>query len=422
MRTNNLDHQNKQPENEQPEIWPFIIAWGKGHQPSGAQQKAITTWELGDPDRAKLWHLNTDRQTLKSNQQVTQALNSRAALLQSVVQGIETHPETQSLPVTGPWTDWIVPLWTFWLPLAQQLDQKQRALKAPFIQGILGGQGTGKTTLTQILNLILNHLGQRSAGLSIDDLYLTYAQRLTLQKQDPRFLWRGPPGTHDIQLGLQTLAHIKQATSTDTVMLPQFDKSRHEGQGDRTTPLTIKAPSIVLFEGWFVGTRPVDDAIFDTVLTGTNGTEISCKKTTLLPEPIVSEGDRQFAADCNRLLRDYLPLWGFLDSLIVLSPVDYRLSGQWRQQAEHDMKAQGRNGLSDEAITDFVTYFWKALHPDLFITPLVDPKISDAKSGRTATGQYTTDLVVTIQADHSLGRLYQPGHGQPHALAPITAD
>ncbi|MEL6815051.1 MAG: glycerate kinase, partial [Cyanobacteria bacterium J06598_3] len=307
------------------EIWPIIIAWGRGAQPSDDERQAIIAWELNNPRGAQLWHLSANSRTLKSNAQIAQALAGRAALLQRVVQGIETHLETYSLPLAGPWTAWIVPLWTFWLPLAQQLDQQQRALKAPFIQGILGGQGTGKTTLTRILNLILGHLGQQSVGLSIDDLYLTYAQRRVLKKQDPRFIWRGPPGTHDIELGIRTLAQLKCAEPAGTFELPQFDKSLHGGQGDRTTPLSIAAPTIVLFEGWFVGTQPVAETVF------TVGSP--------LPEPIVSAADRDFAAECNRKLHDYLPLWNQLDSLLVLAPTDYRRSQQWRQQAEQDMKA-----------------------------------------------------------------------------------
>jgi D-glycerate 3-kinase len=81
----------------------------------------------------------------------------------------------------------------------------------------------------------------------------------------------------------------------------------------------------------------------------------------------------------------------------VLYPQDYRWSQQWRQQAEQDMKVQGKSGLSDLEIVEFVTYFWKALHPELFITPL--------------TQRPTTALVVEITAEHGLGDLYSPAFG-----------
>ncbi|MDY7024311.1 MAG: glycerate kinase, partial [Cyanobacteriota bacterium] len=113
-------------------------------------------------------------------------------------------------------------------------------------------------------------------------------------------------------------------------------------------------------------------------------------------EPIITESDRQFARDINQKLQDYVPLWNCLDRLMVLNPVDYRLSKQWRKQAEHEMIATGKSGMTDTEIEQFVDYFWKSLHPELFITPLVqNPQLAD--------------LVVDINADHSIGQIYPPG-------------
>jgi len=42
----------------------------------------------------------------------------------------------------------------------------------------------------------------------------------------------------------------------------------------------------------------------------------------------------------------------------------------WRQEAEQKMKAQGKTGMSNQEIKEFVEYFWKALHPELFINTL----------------------------------------------------
>jgi len=270
-------------------------------------------------------------------------------------------------------------LWNLWLPLAIALADHRRQLNRPLIQGILGGQGTGKTTLAAILTLILKHLGYRVGSLSLDDLYKTYADRLQLQQADPRLRWRGPPGTHDIQLGLTTLQQLRSAEPSHPVQLPRFDKSAWNGAGDRTQPETGIGIDIVLFEGWFVGVRPIDPFQFDTA-----------------PPPIVTPGDRAFARDTNQRLHDYLPLWEQLDALILLYPIDYRLSQQWRQQAEQQMKASGRSGMSDAEIEQFVTYFWRSLHPDLFITPL-------------RQNANLVNLVIEINPDHLPGAVYRPG-------------
>jgi D-glycerate 3-kinase len=276
-------------------------------------------------------------------------------------------------------TDSLGTLWNLWLPLAIDLAEKRRQLERPLIQGILGGQGTGKTTLATILTLILKHLGYQACSLSLDDLYKTYADRLQMQQADPRLRWRGPPGTHDIQLGLTTLQQLRSAELSQPVQLPRFDKSAWDGAGDRTQPETVAGVDIVLFEGWFVGVQPIDPIQFETA-----------------PPPIVSSGDRAFAREINQRLHDYLPLWKQLDSLILLYPADYRLSQQWRQQAEQKMKATGRPGMSDAEIEQFVSYFWRSLHPDLFITPL-------------RHNSDLVDLVIEINPDHLPSAVYRPG-------------
>ncbi len=261
-------------------------------------------------------------------------------------------------------------LWNLWLPLAIQIADWRKLQSNPLIQGFLGGQGTGKTTLTEILKLILKHLGYHTISFSLDDLYLTYADRQHLQAQDPRIIHRGPPGTHDIALGLQILTQLKQRQPTQ---IPQFDKSLWQGAGDRIHPKPVSEVDIVLFEGWFVGAHPIDAARFETA-----------------PDPITTPRDRTFALDTNDRLHDYLPLWRQLDRLIVLYVPDYRLSKVWRKEAEHKMIAQGKPGMSDAEIDAFVEYFWQALHPELFIKPLIRQS-------------EFVDLVIEINPDHSPG-------------------
>ncbi|HEY9848059.1 MAG TPA: glycerate kinase [Leptolyngbyaceae cyanobacterium] len=267
-------------------------------------------------------------------------------------------------------------LWNLWLPLAIQLAECRQNLARPLIQGILGGQGTGKTTLAAILILILDHLGYRTLGLSLDDLYKTYEERRLLQARDPRLLWRGPPGTHDVDLGIEVLDELRKQRGV--VEVPRFDKSAWGGIGDRTQPEIVENIDIVLFEGWFVGVEPIDPSAFENA-----------------PPPIITPADRDFARDMNAKLTDYLPLWERLDRLMVLYPVDYRLSQQWRRQAEREMVSLSKSGMSDEMVDRFVEYFWRSIHPELFVKPLT----------RNST---RVDLVIEINGDRSLGVVYRP--------------
>jgi D-glycerate 3-kinase len=261
-------------------------------------------------------------------------------------------------------------LWRLWLPLAIQLAETRSQLGRTLIQGILGGQGTGKSTLSAIVRIILHHLGYEAIDLSLDDLYLTYAERQQLLQRDPRLIWRGPPGTHDVNLGLKVLDLCLQNNSQEPILIPRFDKSLFKGSGDRSTSESINRVDVVLFEGWFVGVRPIADSNFDRP-----------------PSPIITAEDRAWARDNNDRLQSYLPLWEKLDRLIVLKPVDYRLSKQWRKEAEHKAIAQGKEGMSDRQIDAFVEYFWKSLHPELFIPPLIN-------------NPHLTDLVIEINAAH----------------------
>jgi D-glycerate 3-kinase len=252
------------------------------------------------------------------------------------------------MPETGP-NNWIEPLSNVWFPLAQQIIAWREYQADPtLIVGFLGGQGSGKTTLTALLCLLLEHQGYTAMSWSLDDLYLPYADRQLLEKRDPRLSRRGPPGTHDVELGIQVLDKFKAQETT--IDVPQFDKSLFQGAGDRTGFKTYAPVDFVLFEGWFVGSRPIAPSLLD----------------------------HDFARDMNIALEAYLPLWERLDRLVVLELSDYRLSKQWRKQAEQLMRSQGKPSMSDQAIDDFVEYFWKALHPELFVTPLTqNPERAD---------------------------------------------
>jgi D-glycerate 3-kinase len=312
----------------------------------------ISNFLSGNPTALALLNTDPDRQTL----------------LQACAPAFQQFTIDRHLPDTC-WDT----LWQIWLPLAQSLLQDRSP--TPLTVGFLGGQGTGKTTLTQVLALIFASQGHTTASFSLDDLYLTYAERQALS--DRRLIWRGPPGTHNIPLGLETLHRLKTGLATN---LPWFDKSLHGGQGDPGPSKPTGPVDFILFEGWFVGARPVAPETF----------------AQPLPEPIVTEVDRAFARDMNLKLHDYLPLWELLDRLVILHVPNYSLSKTWRKQAEHELIAQGNTGMDDDEIDRFVEYFWKALHPELFITPLIE---ASAK----------TDWVMEIGPDHQPKRLYPPG-------------
>ncbi len=342
-------------------IASVMAQWQQGHPPTASTWDELIQRELADCQRAQAYGISPEN--VESN------LTARSQAWEKLL------PHLDHFPFPGDHR--LELLWQFWLPLAMKLASSRQELGRPWIQGILGGQGTGKTTLGRILTWILSHLKYSTLALSLDDLYKTYSERQQLRQKDPRLIWRGPPGTHDVELGI-TLLDCLRSPDGQPISVPRFDKSLGGGQGDRTAPEIVKGADIVLLEGWFVGVRPVDPAVFETP-----------------PAPIITESDRIFARDMNHRLEDYLPLWDRLDGLMVLYPQDYRRSLQWRMQAEWEMKAQGKGGMSDAEIGEFVEYFWKALHPELFLSPLL------------SEGSHV-DLAVEMGGDRRITAVYSP--------------
>jgi D-glycerate 3-kinase len=339
-------------------IEPILSNWHLRQPLTATETQKAIELELADVARSQAWGI--DRTNIEEK------IEQRWQLFGLVCPEVIEFCQNRGFESTRIFNE----LWRLWLPLALQLAATRSQLGRTLIQGILGGQGTGKSTLSAILRIILHHLGYEAIDLSLDDLYLTYAERQKLLQSDPRLIWRGPPGTHDVNLGLAVLDRCLQQNSQEPIEIPRFDKSLFNGAGDRTTPESINRVDVVLFEGWFVGVRSIADSNFDRP-----------------PSPIITDEDRVWARANNKRLQSYLPLWEKLDRLIVLKPIDYRLSQQWRKEAEQKAIAQGKTGMSDREIDNFVEYFWKSLHPELFIPPLIN-------------NPHLTDLIIEINAAH----------------------
>ena len=346
----------------------ILLNWAHGKQPQEIELEELIKKELANQVKAQAFGIN------ENNSQ--QLIEARAQLFCSAYTNVIEWCHLQGIKDQG--NNILNLMWNIWLPVAVNLAELRQKLGRTPIQGILGVQGTGKSFLASILRLLLSHLGYTTVNLSLDDIYKTHTERFSLQKTDPRLIWRGPPGTHDIYLGLQVLENCLQKDSSEPILIPRFDKSAHKGAGDRGKPEAIDKADIVLFEGWFVGVRPIAETILDNPLP-----------------PIISKKDIRFAKDNNERLKAYVPLWEKLDSLFLMYPLDYRFSKEWRKEAEHKMIANGKTGMSDQEIENFVDYFWRALHPELFITPLL--KQPDL-----------IDLVLEIDKNYNYSKIYKP--------------
>jgi len=213
---------------------------------------------------------------------------------------------------------------------------------APRVLGISGLQGTGKSTLAAQVVHAAEARGLRAAVLSLDDLYLDRDARHALARDvHPLLATRGPPGTHEVALGLAAFDAVRAGAP---LRLPRFDKL-----GDRRLPEaswpTVQGLDLLLFEGWCVGTP--------------------AEPETALVEPVNTlERDEDPAGTwrrwCNTALaRDYPALWAGLDRLLFLQPPGFDVVFDWRLQQELALQAAepGRGGMDAVGVARFVQHY-----------------------------------------------------------------
>ena len=113
----------------------------------------------------------------------------------------------------------------------------------PRVFAVSGPAGAGKSTVASAVSRSLANLGMRAVALSLDDFYLSRKERARRG-----IAWRAAPGSHDLDLMVQTLAAIQNGSRP--LFLPRFDPSRD----DRSTDECLnEAPDVVLFDGWIIG-------------------------------------------------------------------------------------------------------------------------------------------------------------------------
>jgi D-glycerate 3-kinase len=229
----------------------------------------------------------------------------------------------------------IAGLLPFYLPLAEHIAARRRAQAAPLVVGIQGPQGAGKTTLTRLLQEVLRETcGLTVASLSIDDLYLTRAQRSELaQRVHALFVTRGVPGTHDVALGVGVLDAL---TRTGRTRVPRFDKVQDDRLPENSWTSVDGPCDVVLFEGLWIGVPPIDDA---TLQAPVNELEA-------LEDP---EGIWRRHANA-RLREDYPALSRRCQLLVHVRVPDFACVKRWRSAAEEELRAQSSG--SDSRLMD----------------------------------------------------------------------
>ena len=202
--------------------------------------------------------------------------------------------------------------------------------KKPLLIGLAGGQGTGKTTITSIISIILKKYFKLDIfKISIDDFYKTRKQRTLLSKNKHSLLMtRGVPGTHDIDIMLNFFKKIK-VKKFKILKLPKFNKAVDDRYSKSLWYKIQSKPDVVILEGWCVGAR------------SQNFTEL--KKPINSLEKVHDQNFKWRQYVNYQLETKYKKLFNQLDCLLFLKVKNFSILRRWRLKQEKKLWLKSKN-------------------------------------------------------------------------------
>lgn len=225
------------------------------------------------------------------------------------------------------------------------LAQHTRA-ETPLVVGLCGCQGSGKSTLAAFLKLLLDWETRSTAIFSLDDLYLTRRQREKLAREvHPLFATRGVPGTHDVNLGLETFQRLRNAGVRSRTPLPAFEKACDDRKPRKDWQIFKGRPAFILFEGWCVDARPQTPAALSKPV---NRLERDC------------DPDGIWRAYVNsQLAGPYRHLFAHIDVLLFMQAPSFDCVYKWRGLQEKKLGRSKRDSavMNSKELENFIMHY-----------------------------------------------------------------
>lgn len=235
-------------------------------------------------------------------------------------------------------------------PLLQQFADRYAIDMSTQIMGINGSQGSGKSTLADYLcTMITDRHAVSTVALSMDDFYLTKAERLALADTvHPLLATRGVPGTHDIDLFINTIDGLKAGVDT---AIPRFDKAADDRVSGDKVEIHHGPVDLIVIEGWCWGAKPQSESELQQPINTLESTE----------DP---HGHwRQYIN--QSLAGNYQQLFAMVDQLVMLQAPSFDAVYNWRLEQETKLMERlkttensTKSGLmSAQQIREFIQYF-----------------------------------------------------------------
>ena len=213
--------------------------------------------------------------------------------------------------------------------------------------GLSGGQGSGKTTVTGILKIILKKFFRRRIYVSsIDDFYKTLGDRNKMSNTiHPLFKTRGVPGTHDINLLKNFFNEVKKKKFKEK-KLPKFKKAIDDRLAKKYWFKVKKKPEIIILEGWCVGAKSQSNSLIKKPIN----TLEKYEDKNLKWRKYVNE----------KLNKDYKKLFAMIDYFIFMKVPNFKMVFKWRLLQEDKLRKKSysyKKIMSFNKIKRFIMFY-----------------------------------------------------------------
>ncbi len=260
--------------------------------------------------------------------------------------------------MSEPFRDKLGQLKNFYLPISRMIKEEYTKEKKTKLIGLSGGQGTGKSTISKILKIILKeNYGLETVIFSIDDFYKTLQERKMMSKnKSALFLTRGVPGTHDTKRLYNCIKKLKDQ-KFKKFKIPKFDKSIDDRLPKNKWLKVKKKPNIIIFEGWCIGVPPQK------------------KKDLIKPiNKLEKQKDTKkiWRLQVNKeLKKKYKKIFNLIDKLIFLKVPSFKYVFKWRLLQEKKLRitGKGKKIMSNIEISNFIMYYERLTKHMLKILP-----------------------------------------------------
>ncbi|KAM0186549.1 hypothetical protein ACHAPI_011628 [Fusarium lateritium] len=261
------------------------------------------------------------------------------------------------------------------------IQAHRKKTSKPFVLGLSGLQGSGKSTWAAALSQALTtQHNLKNRTLSLDDLYHDHPELVAIREANPDnglLQSRGQPGTHDEVLAGKFFDQVlgRSEGEKQAVKWPAYDKSLHSGQGGRVPVEEWEEVAlgqdldVLIFEGWALGFQPLTEEEVIKKWKQAKDTQAQQTDDWALTNTLATH-DLSHLLLINANLKRYCETFAgpqHFDGFLHLSTDRLAQVYEWRLDQERALRKH-KPGMTDEQVIKFVKGYMPAY--ELFLERL----------------------------------------------------